>query len=120
MGKAYFEISLTDLSFHSHHGVMAQETKVGNEFHVFVTVRIPYTDDIAADNLDATVNYAILHSIVAEEMSRPRKLLEAVAASIAGRIKGVWPGCLGGNVKICKSTPPIAGITGKAEVTIVF
>lgn len=120
MNQAYFDISLADLTFHSNHGVMPQETIVGNEFSVSVTVTIPFDEAIAEDDLDATVNYALLHDIVADEMSRPRKLLEAVAASMAERIKRRWRQCLRGSITICKSTPPIAGTTGKAKVTLVF
>lgn len=120
MCPKFFDISLTGLSFHAHHGVLAQETKVGNEFSVSVTVRIPYDESIAEDNLDATVNYARLYEIVATEMSRPRKLLEAVAASAARKIKESWPEAESGCITICKSTPPIAGATGSAEITLYF
>ena len=77
-----YEIALRDLRFHARHGVWEQENAVGNEFIVTVSVKIPYSEAIAADQLDATISYADLFSIVKEEMRRPRNLVEAVAASI--------------------------------------
>ncbi len=115
-----YEIALRDLRFHARHGVWEQETAVGNEFIVTVSVRLPYTEAIAADQLEATISYADLFAIVKEEMARPRKLLEAVAASIEERITGRWPQIASGMVSICKSVPPISGIVGSAEVKLFF
>lgn len=115
-----YEITLRDLRFHARHGVWEQETAVGNEFIVNVSIRLPYSEAIAADQLDATVSYADLFAIVKEEMLKPRKLLEAVAASIQERISTVWPKITGGSISICKSSPPIASIIGSAEVKLFF
>lgn len=115
-----FEITLADLAFHAHHGVMPQENKVGNEFIVSVSIRIPYSERILDDDLEATISYANLYEIIEAEMREPRKLLETVAATIASRIKSKWQEILGGSITICKTTPPITGITGNAKVTLFF
>lgn len=115
-----YEIALRDLRFHARHGVWKQETAVGNEFAVTLSVRIPYSDAIAADRLEATISYADIFVIVKEEMQKPRKLLEAVAASIRERILNRWPEILSGVISISKSTPPIASIVGTAEVKLFF
>ena len=70
-----FEISLADLHFHAHHGVFSQENKVGNDFSVTLTVRIPFSENVMDDDLSATISYAELYGIVEEEMNHPRKLL---------------------------------------------
>lgn len=114
------EIALSDLHFHARHGVFKQENIVGNEFIVALNVRIPFTDGIDDDDLDATISYADLYDIIADEMKRPRKLLETVANDICLRICGKWPQILSGEITICKSTPPIPGITGNASVSIIF
>ena len=115
-----FEISLNDIRFHARHGVFQQENAVGNEFSVDVSLTIPYNPGVEDDDLDATISYADVYEIIAEEMKRPRKLLEAVAASIAKRFTAKWPEIEKGHITICKSTPPIAGITGNAAVTLNF
>ena len=114
------EITLADLRFHSHHGVMPQETKVGNEFIVSVSVRIPYSDEILNDDIDATISYADIYEIVAAEMKSPKKLLETVAARIVHEICSSWTNITGGEITISKSTPPISGITGSAKVRLFF
>ena len=115
-----FEISLADLRFHAYHGVMPQETKVGNEFCVSVAVRIPYSADILDDNLEATISYADIYEIVAAEMKAPKKLLETVSACICHAILSRWKNVTGGEITISKSTPPISGITGSAKVRLFF
>lgn len=115
-----FEIKLSDLRFHAHHGVMHQETKVGNEFIVDLAVRIPFPETILEDNLDDTVSYADIYEIVESEMGNTKKLIETVAAKIADRISRRWPQIISGHITICKSTPPIPSITGRAEVTLFF
>ncbi len=115
-----FEITLADLKFHAFHGVMPQETKVGNEFSVSVSVRIPYSPDILTDDLNATISYADIYEIVEKEMKSSKKLLETVAASIQQKIISRWDNILGGEINICKSTPPINGITGYAKVRLFF
>ena len=115
-----FEIKLADLRFYARHGVMEQETKVGNEFIVEVKIRIPYREEILDDNIEATISYADLYEIVAEEMNSPRKLLETVAARIYSRISAKWCEILGGEISICKSTPPIPGVTGVSDVRLIF
>ncbi len=117
---AEFEITLADLKFYAYHGVLPQETKVGNEFSVSVTVKIPYKDEILDDNLEATISYADVYEIVAEEMKTPRKLLETVAAHIRKRIMAEWKQISSGSITICKSTPPINGISGIAKVVLNF
>lgn len=120
MTDASFNIKLTDLHFHAHHGVLPQETKVGNEFIVSVSIAIPFNEAILDDDLDATISYADIYDIVKEEMDKPKKLLETVAAMISIRIKQRWNEILCGEIKICKSTPPIPGISGASEVDFFF
>lgn len=115
-----FEIALKGLRFYGRHGVLEQETLTGNEFIVDVKVRIPYPESIIEDNLADTISYADVYVIVEDEMQKPRKLLETVAAHIVRRLTLKWPQILGGSVKICKSTPPIPRITGSSEVTLFF
>lgn len=111
-------IALTDLRFMARHGVFEQERKVGNEFIVDLEVTIP--EPQPNDDLAATVSYADLYEIVREEMAMPRQLLETVASTIADHILHDFPIVCKGSVSICKSTPPIPGITGSAKITLFF
>lgn len=118
-----FDITLSQLQFHARHGVFDQEQTVGNDFTVDLTVSIPCKETLSSqtqENLGDTISYADLYEIVKEEMSRPRQLLETVATAIADRIQALWPQVQDGSVTICKTTPPIPGITGAAKITLHF
>lgn len=115
-----FEISVIDLRFHANHGVFPQETEVGNEFRVDVTVKFPFNQRIYDDDISATVSYADIFEIVKTEMEIPRKLLESVASSIADRLTETFPDIISGTVAIEKSTPPIPHFNGIARVLLSF
>lgn len=114
------EIALEHLGFHSLIGVMAQEKVVGHDFVVDLAVRIPYSEGVERDDMDATISYADLYEVVRMEIEKPRDTIEAVAASIVNEITRRWPQIESGGISICKSTPPITGITGSAKVSIFF
>ena len=115
-----FEISLNKLSFYAYHGVLETEKKIGNEFQVSITVRIPGREEIAKDNLKDTVSYADLYEIIKEEMSIPRNLLEKVAFEISQRIRKKFKEVMGGRIYIEKVHPPIQNMLGSASVTLNF
>ncbi|MEZ3549757.1 MAG: dihydroneopterin aldolase [Muribaculaceae bacterium] len=120
MGRRQFEIALSSLRFHAFHGLLPLESKVGNEFIVDISVKIPYNEEIAEDNIEGSVNYAELYEIVRNEMNLPKKLMETVAARIADHVSRKFPQIIGGSITICKSTPPIPGITGCSKITLDF
>lgn len=113
-------VFIKDARFHAFHGVMEQERKVGNEFSVSLSVDVPYSEGMKDDKLEATVSYADLYAIIAEEMKNPRNLLEAVAISIGNRIISEFEEVSSGSITIVKVHPPISGISGEAGVTHYF
>lgn len=115
-----FEISLENLHIFARHGCLPQESLVGNEFVVDIVLRIPFSSDIEDDNIEATISYADVYEIVAEEMGKTCKLLETVASSIHNKLTQRWPQILSGKISICKTKPPIRGIDGSAKVSLIF
>ena len=113
-------VFIKDARFHAFHGVMEQERKVGNEFSVSLSVDVPYSEGMKDDKLEATVSYADLYAIIAEEMKTPRNLLEAVAISLGNRIISEFEEVSSGSITIVKVHPPISGISGEAGVTHYF
>ena len=91
-------ISLNRLRFHAFHGVMEQERRVGNDFEVSLTVDYPFEKALTSDDLDHTLNYALLYDVIAAEMQQPSKLLEHVAGRIVGAVKSRFPLVKGGTV----------------------
>ena len=120
-------VSLENLSFFAHHGVMSMENIVGNEFNVTLHVYLDparlekdITGDQSEEFLEHTVSYADLYEIVETVMKTPCQLLETVAIRASKAISHKFPEISGGKIKICKVTPPIPGITGSASVTYTW
>lgn len=109
-------VEITGLRIRAHHGVMAQERKVGNEFEV--TVRVYYPWDPDSDSLESTLNYTELVDVVRREMARPSQLIEHVAGRIYRHIMERWPRVSGGRIAVSKLTPPIAAQMVAASVEL--
>ncbi|HAZ91863.1 MAG TPA: hypothetical protein DCX70_00360 [Chitinophagaceae bacterium] len=75
-----FNIHLQQLKFHGHHGILDEETLIGNNFEVSVTVNFIAKGPI--ESLSDTVNYVELHHIIKEIFHQPVKLLETLAEEI--------------------------------------
>ena len=108
-------IYLKNLLFFSHHGIHEEETIVGNDFEINVSVSFDETEKILS--LDQTINYVEVYNVIKEHMKKPSRLLETVAMQIAeevynnnSRIKTI-------NISINKLNPPINNFTGSVGVT---
>ena len=111
-------IRLTDMQFFAYHGVLAQETKVGNNYVVNICLTADLSRACESDNVDDTINYAAVYDMVKTEMEQPSKLLEHVAMRIYKSIKGEFPLITSLEVRLAKNNPPIAGEVKSAEVII--
>ena len=114
------DIKLKNLRFYAYHGVQVGERLLGNEFHVNLVVTIPFNQKMEEDELENTVSYEDLFTIVKEEMATPRKLLEKVAIRIVMRIRKEFPQILKGSLEIEKVHAPIRDMLGSASVTMNF
>ncbi|MGN1245107.1 MAG: dihydroneopterin aldolase [Muribaculaceae bacterium] len=114
------KISFNRLRFRAFHGVMEQERLVGNDFEVSLTVEYPFCKAMESDNLDHTLNYALLYDVIATEMQQPSQLLEHVAGRIIKAVKARFPLVKGGSISVAKLTPPIKGQMESVAVTVVF
>ncbi|MBD5371601.1 MAG: dihydroneopterin aldolase [Bacteroides sp.] len=115
-----FTVSLRRCRFFARHGVFGQERRAGNEFEVSAEVVYSPIGPIGEDTLSSTVSYADLYEIVSHRMERPSALLETVAFDIGSEIRRRFPLVSALSVTIIKTTPPIAGFTGEAEVTYAW
>lgn len=112
------KIELTDLRFYAYHGVLPQETEVGNHFIVNITIIAPLEKAIAGDELADTINYASVYQIIEKEMGIPSRLLEHVAGRILHSIKRTFPRITELIVKVSKLNPPFGGDLYSASVIL--
>jgi dihydroneopterin aldolase len=111
-------IDLSGMRFYAYHGVSPQETTVGNEFMVEISYSFPAEAVFESDELDDTINYAGVYSLVKAEMARPSRLLEHVAGRIFRSLRTAFPPLTRVKVKLTKLHPPLGGEVHSASVTI--
>ncbi len=113
-------IHLHDMQFYGYHGVLPEETKIGQRFNVSLSLAVDLSEAGKTDDLDQTVNYAEAYQIVrgiAE--GEPVQLIETVAERIAGSVMREYDGKVSGcRVRVIKPDPPIPGHYRAVEVDI--
>jgi dihydroneopterin aldolase len=112
-------IALEGMIFYGFHGVSAEEQALGQRFVVDLEVQVDLRRAGASDQIQQTVSYSHLYQMVKEVVEGPRKkLLEAVAEAIAGKVLAETP-VMGVRVRVRKPSPPIRGaVLDSASVTI--
>lgn len=112
------KVVLEGLEFHAYHGVYPHERSSGNKFQVDISVDTEFSESAFRDELEGTINYENLYSIVKDEMAKPSKLLETVGHSIAQQALKAFTSAKSVEVKISKFNPPIGGVCKMASVVV--
>lgn len=100
-------IRLEGLKFYARHGVLPQETQIGAWFTLDLCLEVGLAKAAESDNLEDTLNYALVYSVVKEEMYKPSRLLEAAAGRIAGALFDRFASIEALTVRLMKDNPPI-------------
>ncbi|MDR1203673.1 MAG: dihydroneopterin aldolase [Tannerellaceae bacterium] len=112
------KIKLKELKFYAYHGVLPQETLVGNNYIINVTLTVPLVKAMFNDNLNDTINYAAVYNIIKQEMAVPSKLLEHVAGRILHSLKHHFPQLIEVKLSVSKLNPPLGGDIYSASVIL--
>lgn len=102
-------IDITNIRVNANHGCLTEETIIGSEYRVDVSLRTNLKKASISDNLMDTVDYVHVNRIVKEEMGVPSKLLEHVAKRIIDRILLELKTVNKTKVSVSKINPPIGG-----------
>ncbi len=112
-------IVLSGVQVYAHHGVLPAEKKLGQRFVVDVTLLGDFSLAARSDLLADAVDYSRVHTLVVEAMvAQSFDLIEKAA----GHLCTVLLESLAVDsveITVEKTTPPIAGFTGQAAVTLV-
>lgn len=111
-------VALKDVKCFALHGYYPEEQLTGIYFLVDVTVTFVPSGD--TENLDHTVNYEVLNTIILEEMERTQKMLETVVRNILDRVVANYPFLLTAVVGIRKMNPPMPGEVGHSFVQLAY
>jgi dihydroneopterin aldolase len=80
-------ILMRGLAFYGYHGVLPEETRLGQRFIVDIDMHVPLGEAGRTDDLTMTVDYgAVLADVRGIVEGPPFKLIEAVAERIAATI----------------------------------
>ena len=120
MARSKGYVYLNQVRFYAFHGVMPQERKVGGEFLVDLRVGYPIEKAMETDEVEDTLNYAELYTLVKQEMEIPSQLLEHVAGRICKKIRERFPLISAIELKITKKNPPMGADCDGAGVEIII
>lgn len=108
------------MEFYGYHGVFPEETKLGQRFIVDVTIETSLKKAGQSDCLEDSINYGEVFELVKSIVEGdPKKLIEAVAESIASILLSTFPTIQLCTVKVYKPNPPIAGHYQSVAIEIV-
>ena len=110
-----FTIHLNNLVFYAYHGMHEEETIVGNDFEVSVSVSFNAADKVA--ELNDTINYVSVYEIIKQHFAQPQKLLETLAQNITQQIHKIDDRITSINITIHKKNAPISNFIGTVGVT---
>ena len=111
-------VALKDVKFYAFHGFYPEEQLFGN--HFLVSAEVTFAPSTDTENLDKTVNYEVLNTIIINEMRVTQKLLETVVKRIIDEICVVYPFVLTATVGIKKLNPMMLGEVGLSFVQLNF
>ena len=112
------QIELKQMVFHAFHGVDPQERKVGNRFVVDLLLTLPLEKAMESDDLNDTVNYALVYEVVKKEMEIPSNLIEHVAGRIVQSLHDRFPQISIVRLKLSKINPPIGADMESASIIV--
>ena len=111
-------VELKDIRLHAFHGFYEGEQAEGSPYLINLEVQYAESEGAEYEDINETIDYAALFSIVRERMLVPSDLLERVAASIIRNIKQAYPVARMISISIYKLKPPIPQFEGNVGITL--
>ncbi|HBG58881.1 dihydroneopterin aldolase [Proteiniphilum sp. UBA1028] len=111
-------IELSNMRFYAYHGVLPQETVIGSEYIVNLTLEANIATACITDNVNNTINYADVFDLVKTEMKISSQLLEHVAGRIFSKLEENYPQLSAITVSVAKMHPPVDGEMEKAAIVL--
>lgn len=111
-------IDVNGIKLYAYHGCMDEESRIGTDYEVNLSVWADLSSPAETDKLSDTVDYVMLNRIVKEEMAIRAKLLEVVTERICKRILSEEPRVLEVEVSVSKLAPPINGDVERVSVSM--
>lgn len=111
-------IRVTNIRLRANHGCMDEEARIGGDYLVHVELTADLVPSMVSDDLNDTVDYVAVHSIVQREMAVRSKLIEHVAGRILHALRRELQGISHATVEVVKLSPPIGGDVQSVSVIV--
>ncbi|MDD4820145.1 MAG: dihydroneopterin aldolase [Flavobacteriales bacterium] len=112
------KIKLCGVKTYAFHGCMDAEANIGAYYKTDVIMDVDVVDAAKNDDLDKTVNYAIVNDIILSQMAIRSHLIENVCLRILKEVKKAYPQVEHIKVKVTKIAPPVSGSAEGATVEL--
>jgi 7,8-dihydroneopterin aldolase/epimerase/oxygenase len=104
------KIYVNKMEFYGYHGVLPEETRLGQRFIIDLMVEIDLKKAGFSDDIQQSISYVDLYQVCKEIVEgTPYKLIEAVAEKVADQTLEQFTKVLSVTVKVIKPNPPIPG-----------
>lgn len=111
-------LELEGMEFHSCHGCLEHEKKIGNLFVVDFSAELDMSAAAASDRLEDAVDYGRIYDVIKREMGTHSDLLEHLAGRIIRAIEAEFPALEEFSVRVSKRRPPVDGVAAWSRVTL--
>lgn len=111
-------VALNDVRCFALHGYYPEEQLTGTEF--LVSVEVTFVPSGDTEDLERTVNYEVINTIIREEMKSTKKLLESVVRLILDRVISTYPFVQTAVAGIKKMHPPMPGEINHSFVQLSY
>ena len=111
-------VALKDVKCFGFHGFYPEEQIIGCYF--ILNLEVTFTPKAFTDDLQFTVNYEHLNTILLAEMQATKKLLETVVHCILDSVVAEYPFIISAEVSISKLNPPMPGEVGSSFVKLKY
>lgn len=114
-----YRITLKNCAFYARHGVLKEESVLGQRFFVDAELDVPVGAALTNDELDATMHYGHAFSVIEQVVTQTRRaLIEALANDIALALCQKFPMIERAAITVRKPSVPIPGILDYVEVRV--
>ena len=120
MSKAIRTVGLENVQFNAAIGLHPEEKILGNNFLVDFEVAFKNNKQHDTQNLDDTINYTDLYTILETEFAQTTDLLETLAQNILDITLVAYPFLRSIKIKIKKLNPPINAQIANAFVALNY
>jgi len=112
-------IILRDLGFYGYHGLMAEESRLGQRFFIDVECGVDLGGPAASDQISGTISYAAIYDVVKDAFEEQRfKLIEALGQHIIDRLFAAFAPIEWIEIEVRKPEAPIAMVRGEAAIAL--